>query len=698
MATYQISAPDGSKYEITAPDSASQSDVLAYAQAHHVASAAPSGPPPTEGQSWLSSPGGRGLRSIADTAIDFGSQLPSVVTMAGLHMALPASLSQAINAGAQSIKGFVDQPFDAANAAARNTPGYAKAAALASHATAPGFTGMLLPDMRTGVSGLIGSGMQAVGLGAPGATSADMFNATVDSQAAQNQQYRQANPISSNVAGLAGSLLTIPAGSGAGSVIGRAAEAAQPTKALASLPSAQRAAAQYIQDLTARAGATPSSLDAAQAAAGGKDITAAEAIGKPGEVAAGALARRQGATANTMASTIGLRSASAPSRILDDLASASGIDPAAAQGNIDDLVAKGRETASPLYKGALSQPGGIWNDDLARLAQRPVIKKALAAASEDLLNADKSPSAVGLTFDEAGNLTVNSHPTAEAWDLVKKNVGGQVERDMLGRPLPDSVSPKNHNIGVANRDLAAAMRDAIPGYGDALDVSGDYLSAQKAFKDGQTFILNPKVTPAQLADHLSSLSDAEVQAFKGGVANKLFDQAQNARLGPKLFDVPKVQAKLSAVLGEDNAAKFLQNMQTEKSMAQFASKRVPGAGSPTAEYNEEMSQQDAPFGTQAFDKALKYGTTVATRGAGAGAMHVLSDVAKNAAASWQTRGMPVPVRDEAGKLLLMSPSDLASFLRLIEKPGAPMRLTRPINLPVSLIGSSIAAQKMQASQ
>lgn len=41
MANYEISAPDGTKYQITAPDNASQDQVLAYAQQQHVASAQP---------------------------------------------------------------------------------------------------------------------------------------------------------------------------------------------------------------------------------------------------------------------------------------------------------------------------------------------------------------------------------------------------------------------------------------------------------------------------------------------------------------------------------------------------------------------------------------------------------------------------------------------------------------------------------
>lgn len=43
MAKYRISTPDGSTYEVTAPDDATQEQVLAYAQAHHADQSSPMG-------------------------------------------------------------------------------------------------------------------------------------------------------------------------------------------------------------------------------------------------------------------------------------------------------------------------------------------------------------------------------------------------------------------------------------------------------------------------------------------------------------------------------------------------------------------------------------------------------------------------------------------------------------------------------
>ncbi len=41
MATYKITAPDGNAYNVTAPDDASQEQVLAYAQKSYKMAAAP---------------------------------------------------------------------------------------------------------------------------------------------------------------------------------------------------------------------------------------------------------------------------------------------------------------------------------------------------------------------------------------------------------------------------------------------------------------------------------------------------------------------------------------------------------------------------------------------------------------------------------------------------------------------------------
>jgi len=69
------------------------------------------------------------------------------------------------------------------------------------------------------------------------------------------------------------------------------------------------------------------------------------------------------------------------------------------------------------------------------------------------------------------------------------------------------------------------------------------------------------------------------------------------------------------------------------------------------------------------------------------------DKAKNAAATYLTRGMAVPVRDEAGRLLMSSPADLAQILeqlpaRIPQRPVGVPSLTNRSAIPYGLFGAA----------
>lgn len=434
----------------------------------------------------------------------------------------------------------------------------------------------------------------------------------------------------------------------AGNLLGGAPEA--PITAFRSAPTTAQRAGNYVSTLMDNAGKSGADLRAAQTA---KPVMAAETIGRSAVPALGALARRQGQTGDILGAALTERVQQAPERILNDYASASGIVPEAAQGDIDALVANGRQAAKPLYDQAFSTPGPVWNDDLRVLSGRPVIKKAIASAAEDLKNADTHPGVMGLPSGPDDNTLL---PTAEAWDLIHKNVGAQVERDPFGKIIPDSQSRGNFNTNKASRDLTAALKQSIPGYGDALKTSGDYLSLQSAFNNGQKFILSSTMTADNLAKQFAKLSPAEQEAFKGGSANALYNQAQNGRMAPRLFKAPAIQQKLNTVLGPKNAQTFLGNMQQEADMAKSGARMMPAVNSPTFELGEAAKDQDG--------SAIQHAITGLFAAKHAAAGNYLG-AAAHASRLWHTlknTGMSIPVRDEAGRLLMMKPEDLADEL------------------------------------
>lgn len=418
---------------------------------------------------------------------------------------------------------------------------------------------------------------------------------------------------------------------------------------------------------------TPGALASHPAVASGKPVTTAEAIGRQGITNLAALARRSGPTGDALQATLADRMAMAPQRLQQDFASAAGIHPEAASGDIDGLIGKLQVQAKPLYDAALSHPDPVWNPDLAKLAQRPVVRKAIAQVGADMQNAGKDPTAAGLKLDPDTGLHVlnpdlsnalEQQPTAQTWDAVKKAIGRQIERNPVsGRPLPDSQSSGNYGVRAASQDLTGALAGdpgngvpgAIPGYRAALDKAGDYLRLQDAFDKGSKLITSPSVDETDFGSVYSGLDDASQQAFLGGFANKLYDMAQNGRLNANVFKAPRVQQKIATVLGPDNANSFLQNVQLEGHMAQAGSRMMPGNGSPTMELTNAAAEQEGGPNVLSILHAAHNPL---------GAIGSLIDAGKAVGTSPQVRG-------EIGRILMQPPSASVSELGALPMPETP---------------------------
>jgi hypothetical protein len=491
----------------------------------------------------------------------------------------------------------LDQPYQGALAHNRNTPGYAKERALADQATA-GRGGLgdqlfapFLPSVA-GSAGLLG------GL--------DSSNAMADAQEARQTDYAAAHPVLAPAAQLAGGLLmagpegvakNLPIYGGDSAAITRAINPA----AVGPFPINPRSvpvppAVDYVRGLVAKSGKSPSDLSAFDSA--GKPFTAAEAIGKPGEVALGALARRDGATPDALAAQIAGRQEDAPGRILDDFSRASGLNPAAARGDIKTLVAHGRQQAAPLYDEAYAQAPVI-TDRLAQFANEPIVQRGMREGIKtEQLNAlaegkPFDPNAYAITgFDAAGDPQIGPVPTWKTWDAAKLGLDDMLEKyrdTTTGKVVLDK---RGRAIDAVRRSMLNQIDAVNPAYKAARAQAGDYLSAQDSFDKGGKLLLNGNMPVSDFAQHFSALDPADKQAFAGGSANNLFSLAQNGKLTPKVFNRPIIQQKLAVMLGPEKAQQFVNALQAENRMAGFARTRVPGAGSPSAEYLEAMRQQD----------------------------------------------------------------------------------------------------------
>jgi hypothetical protein len=433
----------------------------------------------------------------------------------------------------------------------------------------------------------------------------------------------------------------------------------------------------YVRSLVDNAGITTSDLRSV--AASGKPFTSAEAIGPRGEYALGALARRDGQTATALGNEMAARGAAQPDRMLADYATAAGVHPSAALGDLESFVSHNQKAADPLYRQAFAANPSIASPEIDRILETPAGRKALSAA-RDLMQNDQSLMGVSSPdlleqAREAGQEIPWKGGVADglklrSLDYVKRALGDQVSAAYrAGNKTEGNILAGLKGRLVTALDNADATAAAGPNsmkaagglYKQARAKAGEYLSAQEQFANGQDFILSPKVTAKQMADHLADLGPADAHAFKGGVANKLFNVAQNGRLSPRMFSAPSVRGKLEAVLGPDKAQDFIANMQREAQMADFARRQSPGAGSGTAGWQAAMAEQDAGATAIPLD-VLQAGITTMTHGPGPAAAGFIGKRLNGAASRWATRGMPVEARDAAGNLLLMPPDELATTL------------------------------------
>lgn len=608
----------------------------------------------------VASPPGRLLHDVVVQPIYNVAALASKASQGPSLFDVAAPIGNAIEGG---YKGAIERN--------RNTPGYDAELAKANQFNAlsdsmrggHGFSDQVTAQFNPGLAGIFGGLIGG---------SLDSANAFADAQARRQAAYQTENPIKSFVGKTIGGLAT-----------------GKPMAAIPAFSSEDRALS-YVASkmLASKSAPKPSALRVASPS--NLPITSAEAIGKPAEVALGALARRPGTTADALMGQMSLRASQRPQRLMAHYAEAAGIDPAAAQGQLDAFVQSRQAAAEPLYEEAFKANQNISSPEIDAILETPAGQRALRQASTWMQNervrlAVTDPELLQ-QVRESGQILpfkggVASGLKLRALDYIKRAMDGEISHLASQGALK---TPKARGLISARNDLVNAIdaadvtartgpRSVRPEgglYKQARAAAGDYLRAKSEFDRGADFILNPQITPKIMADHLAGLGDADAQAFLGGGANRLFQMAQNGKLNLRAFDAPAVQQKLSVMIGPDAARQFLTKVTgklSEKSMQAFERTRVPGAGSPTAEYMAEMAAQDQA--SPLVNDLINLGANTARRGLVPAAIETVVSKGRDAAAKWATRGMPMPVRDEAGRLLMMPPEDLASLLETSNRPG-----------------------------
>lgn len=662
-----VQGPDGTLNQF--PDGTPDA-VIERAMAEHY-------PPPSAIDRAVASPVGRFVHDVGVRGLEGA---------AGLLADVP--IFAAAKPGVEMLTRATEGAYEGALARNRNTPGYAKARTEADAVQArkgSGFQEQMFAPFLPTMAGV---------LGLPGGF--DAMNANADAQTAAQGAFAGAHPILSVGAGLLGGLASGRPGY-------PAALPSVPQNISAFAGSPEAAAVEYLQS---RFGADPARLRAAQQAAGNKPLTTAEALGTPAEIATGALARREGATAGALGGTLQARNEAMQARILDDYAQASGFDPHAARGDIDAFIEANQKAATPLYEEAYKANTNVASPMLDRILETPAGKKALADARVKMQNDMSLMGTPDAELMEQAREAGQALPSRGAASGMKLRVYDYVKKSLQEQANAAYKAGNNHEAGIINdlaksltRELDAADVTAAAGpnsvrpeggaYARARAKAGEYLSAKKQFEAGQGAILDNNLSARDFAAQYAKLGDADKQAYMGGAANKLFNLQQTGKLKADVFKSPLIRQKLATIMGDAKAASFLRNMETERQMAAFSHAQAPRAGSGTAGWQAAMADQDANAGLAA--DALQFGESAARRGVLPAITDLAISKARDAAAAYMTRGMSIPVRDAAGRLLVQNPIDTAAYLEglpqlppraAFQRPSLPNLQVYPYPLPL----------------
>ena len=405
----------------------------------------------------------------------------------------------------------------------------------------------------------------------------------------------------------------------------------------------------------------------------GKDLTSAEAAGLRGQSTLATLGRMEGKTADELDVLIKDRVATRYDRLEEDFATELGINPSAAQGNVDDFIKLRKTKATPLYEAAYNQ--GVADTPLLRnILKDPEIEEAINKEAS-LLNREANLKGKKIDWgnygikEEGDNFVILDPsvkvPTWKTWDVVKKGLDKRInaEKDTFGKFTDEAkfnIGLKKDLLEELDRIAAEPPKGVEPNkyWSEARRTAGDYFEAEKAFEEGRESIFSTRVDEKQFKELIkgfSKRSETDLESFKAGILNGIFNKLQNNQNILRAKDAPRFKAKLNSLFGTEATENLIKRLDVETQMKNFENRASPRAQSITFEstetarrgLNEAGEAIDIARETSDFiDRPLTRTLSLLRKALGKKGNNELSQEAK----------------DELGRLLMLRPQDLATDL------------------------------------
>lgn len=290
-----------------------------------------------------------------------------------------------------------------------------------------------------------------------------------------------------------------------------------------------------------------------------------------------------------------------------------------------------------------------------RTAKMQDVRSALGQQDDDLRRlqafADGDPPPMSET-----DIVGYGRPTMQTLDYIKRGLDdvvqeyrnpltGRLELDTEGRAVVDTLQQF--------RNLIAPEGSK---YAQALSAGGEPLRQEEAYRSAAKIMQNS--TPYRLfRERIKNMGEAEREALKAGWVRDAFEAAQSGRLKLKDTQLPNYTRKVIDLIGREKGMDLVRRLRQEIEISQNARSMMPSQGSHT--FDMLAADKDREAATAGFVGAAK-----SLMG---GKLVQAAIQAITAPVAGAYRGAQAPLdqatRNEVGRLLQMSPSELDALLK-----------------------------------
>ncbi len=205
------------------------------------------------------------------------------------------------------------------------------------------------------------------------------------------------------------------------------------------------------------------------------------------------------------------------SRFTDEVANIGGTTDAL--NRIDDVAdARGLAGARDYAEGGAMDKNFVWNDDLARQFETSThsLQQGLKQAVRNIENQRRVPAALGIDFNDAGDVVFKQVPSMRVLDEIKRGFD-----DAIGDAIKGNRASEAKGLSQELRMLKEGIAKSNPEYADILKTQRDLFEQQRALELGMEGLKRLKKDPRVYAKELKNMTPEMQQEVRIGFIDSL---------------------------------------------------------------------------------------------------------------------------------------------------------------------------------